>query len=385
MNARLRYLAFVATCGLALASCQALSPGAASPARGDMTRVFSVSEGANSGLQQRAAAMNLTRIAFGSCADQERPQPIWEAILAYEPQLFIFAGDNVYGDQRGGRYVPENQLIDSLTEAYQNATAIPGLIKLRNSVPYLATWDDHDYGKNDAGLELPHKKISQQLFLDFWAVPKSDPRHTREGIYSAQLFGAPGKRVQVILLDTRYFRSPLNTVAVRLPGVGPYLPDSDTRKTMLGETQWAWLREQLKQPAELRLLVTSIQALAQGHGWETWANFPHERQRLFDLVRETRARGVVLLSGDRHIAALYREPAGTAYPLVEVTSSGLTKSFANNREPGANRLGDTYGQPNFGALDIDWLNGTLDLTIRAVNGEVVRQLKLQLDELSSSP
>ena len=40
----------------------------------------------------------LSRIAFGSCAEQRRPQPIWDAILAYHPDLFIFAGDNVYGD-----------------------------------------------------------------------------------------------------------------------------------------------------------------------------------------------------------------------------------------------------------------------------------------------
>ena len=44
------------------------------------------------------AAMPLSRIAFGSCADQAQPQPIWEAILAWRPDLFIFAGDNVYGD-----------------------------------------------------------------------------------------------------------------------------------------------------------------------------------------------------------------------------------------------------------------------------------------------
>jgi alkaline phosphatase D len=33
----------------------------------------------------------LTRIAFGSCADEEKPQPIWDAVLAYDPELFIFA------------------------------------------------------------------------------------------------------------------------------------------------------------------------------------------------------------------------------------------------------------------------------------------------------
>ena len=39
---------------------------------------------------------------------------------------------------------------------------------------------------------------------------------------------------------------------------------------MLGAAQWAWLRAQLLQPAELRLIVSSVQVLAEGHGWEGW-------------------------------------------------------------------------------------------------------------------
>jgi alkaline phosphatase D len=354
------------------------------PARAQtLIRDVVITAGANANLESRAPQMNLTRIAFGSCAHQERPQPIWDAVLAYQPQLFLFGGDNVYGDQRGGRYVPNEQLQDSLQEAYRNALAIPGFVALRNTVPYLVTWDDHDYGKNDAGVELAHKRQSQQMFLEFWAVPNSDPRHRREGVYSAQMFGLAPRRVQVILLDTRYFRSPLQRASPRLPGLGPYQPDDDPSKTLLGEAQWQWLREQLLEPAELRLIVTSVQALAVGHGWEGWVNFPHERKELFDLIAQTRAKGVLFLSGDRHIAALYREAEGTPYPLIEMTSSGLTQSFPSNREPGPNRLGEVYGSPNFGGIDIDWEQRTVTLTIRSVSGMVERQLKVSLDELAA--
>ena len=63
--------------------------------------------------------------------------------------------------------------------------------------------------------------------------------------------------------------------------------------------------------------------LAEGHGWERWGNFPLERQRLFDTIRGSGANGVVLLSGDRHFGALYREAPLGRYPLYEITSSGL--------------------------------------------------------------
>ena len=93
----------------------------------------------------------LTRIAFGSCADEEKPQPIWKAVLAYQPELFLFTGDNVYGDVRDGKNLPDAGLIEGLVHAYGQAAKIQDLAILRASVPHLATWDDHDYGKNDAG------------------------------------------------------------------------------------------------------------------------------------------------------------------------------------------------------------------------------------------
>ena len=69
----------------------------------------------------------LTRIAFGSCAEQANSQPIWDAILAYKPELFIFAGDNVYGDFNTADAGP-------LRKAYATADAIAGYNKLRDSV-----------------------------------------------------------------------------------------------------------------------------------------------------------------------------------------------------------------------------------------------------------
>ncbi len=325
----------------------------------------------------------LTRIAFGSCADEEQPQPIWDAVLAYRPQLFLFAGDNVYGDVREGRPVPEADLIEGLAESYAKARTVPGLMAVKNTIPHLATWDDHDFGKNDAGAEFAGKREAQKLFLRFWDVPDGDPRHARDGVHHARIYGPEGMRVQVIMLDTRFFRSPFKPTDERgASGKERYLPDVDGSKTMLGEEQWSWLRERLRDPAELRLIVSSVQVLAEGHGWERWGNFPHERQRLFDLIGETKASGVVLLSGDRHIGALYREGAGTPYPLTEITSSGLNRTFPANREPGPNRIGAVYGAANFGTIDIDWWEGTITLALRAENGEPVRRNTISLRNLS---
>ena len=45
-----------------------------------------------------AADQVIQRIAFGSCAHQDKPQPIWKSIAAAKPDVFLFLGDNIYGD-----------------------------------------------------------------------------------------------------------------------------------------------------------------------------------------------------------------------------------------------------------------------------------------------
>ena len=317
----------------------------------------------------------LSRIAFGSCANQTMAQPIWEPILAYRPDLFIFAGDNVYGDFSGSD-------ADNLKRAYDGARQIAGYARLRDTVNHLAVWDDHDYGLNDGGVEFAHKAVSKDLFLDFWNVPATDIRRQRDGIYDSRIIGPEGMRVQVILLDVRWFRSPLRITDQRgAPGRERYLPDPDPAKTMLGADQWAWLAEELRKPAEVRLIVSSTQVLAEGHGWERWGNFPLEKQKLIDTIRSSGAKGVVLLSGDRHIGALYREAPADLFPLYEATSSGLNMVYWAAKEAGPNRLGAIYAAANFGVVEIDWWERKILLALRDEGGGVRRSVEIAFDAL----
>jgi alkaline phosphatase D len=320
----------------------------------------------------------LRRIGFSSCVDQTKPQPIWDTVLADQPQLFIFGGDNVYSSEQPWSLV-------RLEEAYAQQDAVPNFARLKERVPHLEIWDDHDYGVNDGGAEFGHKYGSKAAFLRFWRAPADDPRRTRDGLYHAQVFGPTGRRVQVILLDTRWFRSPLKLSDERgKPGKERYLPDADPAKTMLGEAQWRWLEEQFRQPAEVRLLVSGIQVVVEGHGWERWGNFPLERERLYRLIAQTRAQGVVILSGDRHVGALYREANGTPYPLYELTSSGITHPWREAAEAGPNRLGPLFTDQHYGTVDIDWQGQSLRLALKNIQGAVQRSQLIRFNELKTS-
>jgi alkaline phosphatase D len=318
----------------------------------------------------------LTRIAFGSCMDQSKPQPIWDQVRADGPGLVIFGGDNVYSS------APPFS-VEKLREAYARQAAEASFARLRRAVPHLAIWDDNDYGQNDGGADFPHKEASKAAFLDFWEARESDPRRGREGIYHSEIYGPPGQRVQVILLDTRWFKSAWRPTDQRnAPGRERYLSDFDGTKTILGDAQWQWLAEQLRQPAEVRLLVSGFQAIPDGHGWERWGLFPFELGRLYRLIRVCRADGVVLLSGDRHFGAIYRETRGPVpYPLYEMTASGITHTYRDVKEAGPNRLGDPYAELHYGNVQVDWRTAQLQLQIKDARGTVQRSQTIAFDEL----
>jgi alkaline phosphatase D len=316
----------------------------------------------------------LRRILFGSCIQQDRPVPIFETILGHNPELFLFIGDNIYADTED---------IDLMRAKYASLGAMPGFVRLQQACPLLATWDDHDYGVNDGGADYPQREASQQAFVDFWQAAANSPLRRRPGVYDARTFGPEGQRVQVILLDTRYFRSPLKRGERRVGG--PWVPDDDPGKTMLGEPQWQWLEQQLRQPAQVRLLVSSIQCLSEPAGQETWSNLPRERERLFRLIDTTGAEGVVILSGDRHWAELSKIDEGVPYPLYDLTSSSLNQLHPRGT-PTENRhraIPETFHRENFGVIAIDWdqTDPTLLLEIRDLEDTVRLTKTLRLSEL----
>lgn len=334
-------------------------------------------------VNQRLQTTPLSLIAFGSCANQSKPQPIWDAINANRPELFIFLGDNIYGDT-------EDMAL--LRARYGQLSQQPGYQRLLAQTPVIATWDDHDYGANDAGREYPQKIASKQIFLDFFGEPLASERRLRTGgLYTAYTYGPIGQRVQIILLDTRWDRTGLARVSDeeyakrRREWIGPYTATTDPAARLLGEDQWHWLAEQLQQPAELRLIATSIPFLQEGTGWENWSNFPLEHARLATLLRERSADGVIFLTGDTHRGQFSKRTDLGRYPLLEVNASGLTENV-DWPAPDRSRLGGVYTEDNFGLIRIDWRQADPEITmeIRAVDNDLVLQNTIRLSELQSS-
>jgi alkaline phosphatase D len=308
----------------------------------------------------------LSRIAFGSCLDQDRSLSVLDRLRTEDPDLLLMLGDNVYGDSDDPALIP-------LRAAYARLARSQPFRDLRAAVPILAAWDDHDYGRNDGGAEFDGREAAETLFDAFWEVQPDRAAAGRAGVHDAFVHGPEGRRVQILLLDTRSFRSPLTATDQRgAPGRERYVPEPDPARSMLGAAQWDWLRSRLREPAELRLLVSSIQVLADGHGWEAWRTLPAERDRLLELLAAADGASLIL-SGDRHRAGLYRMETADGVPLREATSSSLNRPIPGMaEEAGPRRIGPTFTGTNYGMVEVDWESGTVRVEVRAAaDGEPV--------------
>ncbi|KAL1225082.1 hypothetical protein V5N11_019214 [Cardamine amara subsp. amara] len=355
----------------------------------------------------------ITRIAFGSCANQSAPQPIWDAINKFDPQVFIWLGDNIYGDIRrplkvigkernvgpwknSPRFVPSTE--EEMKLRYAKAKANPGYARLQRNAKVIGTWDDHDYGLNDAGKEFDRKVINQRLMLDFLDEPLDSPRRKQAGVYASYTYGPPNRKVKVIVLDTRYHRDPLRSDG-----------------SILGDAQWGWLEKELRASrSEITIIGSSVQVISNLSAttgplfyMESWGRFPKERKRLFKLIADTKRDGVIFISGDVHFGEITRYDCSAGYPLYDVTSSGLVQSVEKVVPrplrsivrllfwyiPSTMRVINdnckfrscTYGQQNFGAISIDWNANpvTIRLEIRDVNGLTVLGTNVSLTELQA--
>lgn len=288
-----------------------------------------------------------TRIAFGSCAEQHKPLIIFDTVLKHKPTHFIFMGDNVYGDTRDTAVLQSKYV---LLEEH------PGFQQLRNSTTVWATWDDHDFGENDAGRSYPLKAESKEIFLDFFREPEDSYRRKHTGIYTSYMIEDSALTIQVIILDTRTFRSDLKSYSGALKkdtlyqyGLD-YRPNKRKRTTLLGDQQWDWLERELTKKADVRILCSSTQLGHSYNGYESWTNFPRELTRLETLIKDTKANGLFAISGDVHYGELSALKSEGIYPIYDLTSSGLSAEW-HLATPNKNRVAGPIMQNNFGLIE----------------------------------
>lgn len=274
-------------------------------------------------------------IAFGSCNNQDKEQKLWDDIFNEDPDLFIWLGDNIYGDSKS---------YETLTKKYNQQNTQLAYSKLKDCCKITGIWDDHDYGLNDGGKEFSAKQISQKAFCNFMDLGSDDIRRSRLGIYHSETIIFNDLSIKLLLLDTRYFRDEL------IKSMGACQPNETG--TILGTAQWAWLESELTDSkADIHIIASSIQFLAAEHRFEKWANFPTDRTRMLDLLSKNKMTNVLFLSGDRHTGEIsYLEADDMS--VYDITSSSMTHGIKPREEPNQYRKGNIVFTENYGVLNI---------------------------------
>ena len=310
----------------------------------------------------------LTSIAFGSCNNQKKAQDYWENIATEKPNLWIWTGDIIYADTEDMRVKAAE---------YQKQKVNPKYQKFMAQVPVIGIYDDHDYGVNDACKTYPKREQSRDLLLEFLEVPEDQDVRKRQGAYQSYTFGQEGRKVKIILLDTRYFRDELE----KNPKKGGQRYLQNKTGDVLGFEQWKWLESQLtNSEADVHVIVSSIQLIPKEHYFEKWDNFPAARHKFLKLLSKTNPASPILISGDRHIAEIsLMEVPDLDFPLYEVTSSGLTHARTEKKsEPNQYRVGDLMARLNYGVLRIDWSGEQPHLTaeIKSIQSELLQECQI---------
>jgi len=301
-------------------------------------------------------------LAFGSCNNQSLSNTLWPEITRNHPDVWVWGGDIVYSDTDDMEVMKNSYSTQKNNKAYSD---------FRKNTPVLGTWDDHDYGLNDGGIEYKQKKEVQQILLDFLDVDAQDPRRSRAGVYHANTYNIGNASIQIIVLDSRYFRTALTKDPT---GVKRYIPSTDTTGSMLGKEQWEWLETTLNNSkASFNIIISSIQFLSSEHGFESWGTMPHEVEKMEKLLLSSAAKNTIILSGDRHISEFSKKEIGDHhFPLIDFTSSGLTHSYDGfNGEKNPYRIAPVISVKSFGLLKFNFNKNSVKFEIRGENNQLL--------------
>jgi alkaline phosphatase D len=283
----------------------------------------------------------LNSLCFGSCNRQDWAQDTWPHIVKQDPDLFMWLGDNVYNDTED---------MHEMYQKYQHQLNNPNYRQLLERVPVIGTWDDHDYGANDAGSEYPMREESRLQFLHFINEPKNSARWHQPGVYTSYTIGDAGEgkgegKVKIILLDLRYNKTP-----------GRRGANSD----LMGEEQWTWFENEVaNSDADFHLIVSSISVLSTSRPYtEDWDKYSNSYDRLFRVLDRHNPQGVLFLAGDKHIGSYASRPAGPrGQRYYEMLSSGINRTVPKFYKPIARRVygsHKTFTEINFGHIRFNW-------------------------------
>lgn len=285
------------------------------------------------------APVDALKFCFGSCHKYESGYyAAWTHVAAADPDLIVFLGDYIYenapSDEGVRRHVnPEPFDLAGYRVRYASYKLDPLLQAAHAVAPWLSTWDDHEVA-NDYANALDEHNTDPAVFLRrraaayqaYWEhMPLRSAAHPSGP--NAKLYHTLdwGDLAQFQIIDDRQYRGtracqPPELLAAHkqyLVNVRDCPERHDPSRTMLGDTQDAWLLDKLGTTRARWNLLTQQTLMApfaqididhpeRGpdlHAADRWEGYPAARERIFRRWAEAKTPNPVVLSGDIHAFA----------------------------------------------------------------------------------
>ena len=293
------------------------------------------------------------RFAFGSCMEDTRHDPeIWKDLEAQKPDVMFFIGDSVYADRDGfGQFSMADP--ERLWERFSRARATLEFFFIKRLIPCIATWDDHDFGYNDAdSTEYPFVSESQKNFLNFYAQDNSDLKNFVKGpgVSSAYYIGSH----VFILMDNRSFRKKRG---------------SKERYAHWGKEQELWMTNIVNQHEGASWIMNGSQMFPSMPFKESFSRDHKENfNALINELKESTSK-LLFCSGDVHFSEVTQIDSSIfGYKTYELTSSSIhSRGTPPWLVPNLNRI-KSAGKRNYLLVETE-LKGNTDLRVSSRSSE----------------
>ncbi len=232
---------------------------------------------------------------------------ILEKMADIEADFNIWGGDNLYlreADYSSASGIQYRYSHDRAAKEYQRVLA---------TRPNYATWDDHDYGPNDANSSFDLKNVTYNCYKNYFPQ-RNYGNNGLDGIYQSFKFSD----AQFFMMDDRFYRS-----ANELPDTLNGKPNDD--KVFYGKQQLNWLKNALlSSNAVFKFIVNGGQVLNPNADKECLRSYAAEYNELIDFIKTNKIEGVLFLTGDRHFSEMHKISTAGFYDLYDFTCSPIT-------------------------------------------------------------
>ena len=261
------------------------------------------------------------RFAFASCQHYETGlYTAFEHMLKEDLDLVFHLGDYIYEyrgiDKRVRKHLgDEITSLDDYRTRHAQYKTDPALQAMHAAVPWVVTWDDHEFDNNCAGdiSEQPgvattdflkRRAAAYQAYYEHMPLRRSAlPKGPDMLLYRSLSFGA---LAQFFVLDTRQYR----TDQPCGDGNKPQCPEAlRAEGTMMGLEQRDWLLRGLDaSPAKWNALaqqvmiarVDRVAGEKAGYSMDQWPGYEFERRQLLKFLHEHKTANPVAFAGDIH-------------------------------------------------------------------------------------